>query len=241
VPVPKYDGSNDFKGEKSMTNSAPITLSSFCICTQFKVSDEKLEKLKECLEKSVNEDLHKSLDTWAEGLSSSDKIKIANLEISGDVGSDRKDKAKPSVKFSISATDSVDYEMISNLLPFFQESIDIIQQYGISDIRFTSCTQIGFNFNKFKPLAQFPLPTDLPLNVELTKKLGKARLTTFGMDFEESPIGLNKAEIEYDDSSQEISVTLSVSLKPTSLDNIVAFSYENMIKISKLFVVERNE
>ena len=115
----------------------------------------------------------------------------------------------------------------------------LLKQYNITDIRFTSCTQFGFSLNQFKPLAQFPLPADLPLNVEMAKKLGKARLTTFGMDFEESPIGLTKAEIEYDESSKEISVTLSVSLKPTSLDNIIAFSYENMIQIAKLFVVER--
>jgi hypothetical protein len=106
-------------------------------------------------------------------------------------------------------------------------------------MRFISCNQIGFNLNQFKPLAQFPLPADLPLNMELAKKFGKARLTTFGMDFAESPIGLTKAEIEHDETAQEIPVLLSVSLKPTSLDNIVLFSYENIIQIAKLFVVEQ--
>jgi hypothetical protein len=219
---------------------APITIGQYCVCTQFRIASGK-SKLKAALKKSATQDLKASLIKHFKTENAKDQKEIAGLAVEASWGEDRRDKSKPSIKFSISPRDKVDYAIVSKVLPFIQESIDIVKQYDISDIRFTSCVEFGFNLNQFKPVAQFPIPADLPLNVELAKKLGKARLTTFGMIFEESPISLDKAEIEYNEESNEIAVTLGLTVKPTSLDNILSFSYNNLIQIAKLFVVEKNE
>jgi len=214
--------------EGSATNlTTPITCRQQCICMQFKLNDE--EKMQ------FSENFKRYEKVFVDGLK---KIN-SEISVSTNLGVSGRDAIITSLKFGFDFDGSVNYKELFEVMPPIQKLIDDLKLQDAKDFVINICSEFGFSLNHFKPMGQFPIPAKLPLNLELTKRFGKAKLTTLGIEFDDSPIGLKNATIDYDEEAQKTSVELSVVLKPTTLDNLVSTAYEHTANIAKLFVVEK--
>lgn len=153
----------------------------------------------------------------------------------------KKDLAKRLVAFRLSAINSVDYEELFKIFPSIQKRVDCLKQYGIKDFEATVCGEFNFSLKVFNTVGQLSLPANLPLKPELAERLGRTTLTGFGISFENSPLGLRKAIIEFEEKGQILSVTLNSSFQSASMDKIIFNAYRHITDIAKLFVVKKNE
>jgi len=134
---------------------------------------------------------------------------------------------------------SLPYEDLHKVFPMIQGRLGKLTQYGVKEFETTVCTILGFSLKTFKPVGQLSLPAELPLAPELRKRLGESLLKGFGMEFKNSPLGLEEALVELEEEEGELVITLRSGFKSKSLKRIVANVYEHVIEIAKLFTVKK--
>ena len=214
------------------TKIIPISCGWYCFCLQFSVSGELWAKIENMFK---NKDYRKRLvaEVQKENPKVTPNFLFFTLK--------EKNKKEPQrvISFRLTAKALMNCEDFSKTFPPIQERVAALGQLGIKDFEATSCGEFNFNLKVFSPVGQFSLPTDLPLNENLTEKLGKTKLVGFAVSFENSPLGLNKVEMEIEDK-EVLSVSLNSSFKSESLENFVHNAYKHLMEIAKLFVVEKN-
>lgn len=216
-----------------MTKEMAPTCNWYCFCLRFSASKEKWSMLENEL-KSKN--YKKKFDAEI-------KEEIAYLKPSlllGTLKEERRKKiAQRIVAFRLNASNSVKCEDFLKALFHVQKRVEDLKRFGIKDFEATVCSEFNFSTKAFSPVGQLSLPADLPLDPDLVKRLGKTKLIGFGISFEDSPLGLNKAMVELEEEEEKLSITLNSSFQSASMDKIIANSFKHIMDIARLFVVEK--
>lgn len=216
-----------------MKKNSPITCNTHCFCIQFSIPKKQwLALQKETKKKEYKNKLVREIEK--------EKIGVSLYLGWGILKKKRKGKAKDYLfSFRLRAKNSVDYKDIYKAFPPIQKRLSDLRQYGIKEFETMACTEFGFSMDTFKPVGQLPIPASLPLSTELKKKLGNPKLTAFGISFDDSPLGLEKALIDFEEEENNLSVTVSSGFLSESVERLFENAYEHVAEIAKLFVVKK--
>jgi len=208
---------------------SPITCSEHCFCIRFNLTkDNKSAFRAEMKSKKDMQEFVKEIKKT--------KVKVIPHKAWGTL---KKDPNKALVSFKLEAKNSLDYNEIYKALPPIQKRIERLKRYYIKSVEAMACTGFGFSLKEFKPVGQFPIPAELPLSPELSKRLGKPKLTAFGIEFEGSPLGLKYALIGFEEEEKELSMLVGSNYQSETIDNIAINAYKHVAEIAKLFVVKK--
>ena len=213
--------------------NSPITCDTHCFCVRFNIPKKQwLALRKETKKKEYKNKLEREIEKEKIGVS-------LGLEW-GTLKKKKKGKLKDYLfAFRLRAKNSVDYKEICKAFPSIQKRIEALRQYGVKEFEAMACTEFGFSLNAFKPVGQLPILASLPLTADLTEKLGSPKLTAFGVSFDDSPLGLENAIIDFEEEENNLSITISSSFLSESMDKLIANAYEHVAEIAKLFVVKK--
>jgi len=205
----------------------PLTCRLYCFCLQFSMPQKTWNKIEELFKKK---DYREKLVA---------EVQKENSKVTPEFLFSTLKGRQRFISFRLTAIARISCEDFSKGLLPIQERVVALKQFGIKDFKATVCGEFNFNLKVFSPVGHLSLPADLPLDKSLAEKLGESRLVGFAVSFEDSPLGLNKVEIEIEEEDI-LSVLLNSSFKSESLDNFVYNSYKHLMDIAKLFVVEKN-
>lgn len=212
-----------------MKEISPITCSEHCFCIRFNIAKDN----KSAFEAEVKS--KKDMQEFVREIKKT-KVKVIPRRAWGTL---KKDPKKALVSFKLEAKNSLGYEEIFKALPPIQKRIERLRRYNIENVEAMACTLFGFSLKEFMPVGQFPIPAELPLSPELSKRLGKPKLTAFGIEFEDSPLGLEYALIGFEEKEKELSIMVGSNFQSETIDNIAINAYKHVAEIAKLFVVKK--
>lgn len=210
-----------------------ITCRQHCFCIRFVIPSKQITRLRKELsskdyKRAFRNDIKKT------------KVKV---ELNLIWGIPKKGKELISQKrllgVELTPKNPLPYEKLYKVFPEIQERLEKLTQFGVKEFETTVCTTLGFSLKAFKPVGQLSLPADLTLAPELRKKLGEPSLTAFGIEFKNSPLGLEETLIGLDEEEKELVTMLRSGFKSKSLKGIAANVFEHIVQIAKLFVVKK--
>jgi len=212
-----------------MSDSANGLCRNYCVCIRFAIPEESKEQLKKKV--TVKESKKKLNDEIART-----KIKVrCNLRWM----KSKKEKEKRLFVISMVASNKhFTDEDFSKCFSILQKRIDFLEQYSIKEFEATTCSRFGFGLKRFKPVGELVLPAKLSLRPQLAEKLGESKVTGFGIDFEESPLGLMGVLLDVREEENILYISLTSRFQ-TKLENLIKNAYEHGKRISHLFVEER--
>lgn len=213
---------------------SPITCNWYCFCMRFVASQKQWSILKkEIKSKEYGKKLFAELEKT--------NVKVKPQSILGVLKKEpKKKRVDRLVAFRLDTEKPLNSKEFSKALsPIQKRVVALLKEYGVRDFDATACSEFIFNSKVFNPVGQLFLPAHISLNPELTKRLGEAKLTSFGILFENSPLGLRKAAIDLDEETEALSIAVGSSFKSASVNKIIANAYKHTAEIAKLFVVKK--
>lgn len=220
-------------------NVLEITCKEHCFCMSFVIPSKKRLELMEFVK---SDRFIKSLRKEIAGA----KVPI-DIDVSwGEPRKESRSASKLSPKTRVvavrfTARDPFDYKRLYKVFPPIQRRFEKFKDYGVRKFDAMVCTRLRFSLKNFRLVGQLHLPADLTLTPELEKRLGKPILSGFDIQFENSPLGLKFAVLEFEKEGNSLVVQASSSFAAESQKNILTESYEHATEIAKLFVEVRKE
>jgi hypothetical protein len=216
-----------------------ITCKEHCFCISFVIPNKKSLELKEFIKSDrLKKSLHKEIAGTKVPI---DVVFSWGEQREANRSASKLPPKKRTVSVRFTARDSFDYKRLYGVFPPIQRSFEKFKDYGIRKFDAMVCTRLGFSLKTFKLVGQLHLPADLTLTPELEKRLGKSILSGFNIQFENSPLGLELAVLEFEKEENSLVVQASSSFAAESQKNILTESYEHATEIAKLFVEVRKE
>lgn len=120
-----------------------------------------------------------------------------------------------------------------------KELLEFVSKNFPKPFHVSVCPKYVFKASEFKPVGGFSLPAEIPMPATLNSKFGASKLITYGLRFENSPIGLEN--IDFSLRKDSLILELRASYELTKIEDMLKNSYEIADHMANLMVVKIND